>query len=48
MNEPVKPTPTQPTVAQERKPNDQGVISVQGYLRIFDPKTNKTILEGRA
>lgn len=33
---------------QPRRPNEQGVISVQGYFRISDPKTQQTIVEGRA
>jgi hypothetical protein len=31
-----------------KKPNETGSISVQAHMRIFDPKTNKTIVEGRA
>jgi hypothetical protein len=31
-----------------RKPNDTGTINVQGYFRVFDPKTQKTYVEGRA
>lgn len=34
--------------AKPRKPNEQGTISVQAHMRIFDPKTNKTFVEGRA
>lgn len=34
--------------AQSRKPNETGSISVQGHVRIFDPKTQKTYVEGRA
>jgi len=30
------------------KPNDQSSISVTGFVRIFDPKTNETIVETRA
>lgn len=35
-------------VAKPRKPNETGTISVQAHMRIFDPKTNKTFVEGRA
>lgn len=31
-----------------RKPNDTGTVNVQGYFRVFDPKTQKTYVEGRA
>lgn len=34
--------------AKPRKPNETGTISVQAHMRIFDPKTNKTFVEGRA
>jgi hypothetical protein len=34
--------------AQPRKPNETGSISVQGHMRIFDPQTQKTYVEGRA
>jgi hypothetical protein len=30
------------------RPNDQSSISVTGFVRIFDPKTNETIVETRA
>jgi len=31
-----------------RRPNETGTISVQAHMRIFDPKTLKTYVEGRA
>jgi len=36
--------------AQEKsqRPNETGSISVQAHMRIFDPKTQKTYVEGRA
>jgi hypothetical protein len=34
--------------AQSRRPNETGTISVQAHMRIFDPKTQKTYVEGRA
>jgi len=34
--------------AAPRRPNEHGTISVQGYFRVFDPKTQKTIVEGRS
>lgn len=39
-------TPVQPQ--QPRKPNETGVISVQGFVRIFDPNSNKVYVEKRA
>jgi hypothetical protein len=37
----------QPSPAPKR-PNETGAISVQGFLKIFDPKTNQVIVEKRA
>ena len=31
-----------------RRPNETGTISVQAHMRIFDPKNQKTYVEGRA
>lgn len=31
-----------------KKPNDTGTIHVEGFVRIFDPKTQETIVEKRA
>jgi len=41
---------TKPQAAQSvaRRPNETGSISVQAHMRIFDPKTQKTYVEGRA
>jgi len=33
---------------KSRKPNESGTIAVQAYMRIFDPKTQKTFVKGRA
>lgn len=33
---------------KSRKPNETGSVSVQAHMRIFDPKTQKTYVEGRA
>ena len=30
------------------RPNETGTVSVQAHMRIFDPKTQKTYVEGRA
>jgi hypothetical protein len=31
-----------------RRPNETGTVNVQGHFRVFDPKTQKTYVEGRA
>jgi hypothetical protein len=41
------PQPAQST-QPARKPNETGTISVQAHMRIYDPKTQKTFVEGRA
>lgn len=43
MTENVKPKADE----KQRKPNEKGSISVQAHMRIFDPKTQKTYVEGR-
>ena len=42
--------PTDPKLDAQpvRRPNETGSISVQAHFRIFDPNTQKTIVEGRA
>jgi hypothetical protein len=43
--------PNQPNAAQKpavKKPNETGSISVQGFIKIFDPKTNQVFVEKRA
>jgi hypothetical protein len=44
------PKVQQPTTAQKSpaRPNESGTISVQAHMRIFDPKTQQTFVEGRA
>lgn len=32
----------------ERRPNDQGTVIVQAHMKIFDPNTKQTFVEGRA
>jgi hypothetical protein len=31
-----------------KKPNEVGSISVEGFVKIFDPKTKETFVEKRA
>jgi hypothetical protein len=39
--------PQQPQTVQKR-PNDTGSISVEGFVRIFDPNTKEKFVEKRA
>lgn len=39
-----QPQPQQP----QKRPNESGSFSVEGFVRIFDPKTQETIVEKRA
>ena len=45
MTQNTQQNPAQPA---EKKPNDTGSISVEGHVRIFDPKTKETFVEKRA
>jgi hypothetical protein len=36
------------TQSGSKRPNETGTIRVEGFLRIFDPKTQQTFLETRA
>lgn len=38
----------EPEPVASKKPDDRGSVSVSGFVRIFDPKTNETIVETRA
>jgi hypothetical protein len=37
-----------PELTPATRPNDQSSININGFVRIFDPKTNETIVETRA
>jgi len=45
---PKQSTDTPQKTTPSRRPNETGSISVQAHMRIFDPKTQKTYVEGRA
>ena len=47
-NTPQDQNKPQATQSVARRPNETGTISVQAHMRIFDPKTQKTYVEGRA
>jgi hypothetical protein len=49
MNENNQPKPVVTNMPKPpKRPNDAGVISVQGHLRIFDPQSQKTLVEKQA
>lgn len=43
-----KNQPTTPIPQANKKPNDTGSVSVEGFIRIFDPKTQEVLVEKRA
>lgn len=49
MNEnTVTPPPNSTVKPQTRRPNEMGSISVQGFVRIFDPASKQVYVEKRA
>jgi len=42
-----KDTQTQPATTN-KKPNESGVINVEGFVKIFDPKNKEVFVEKRA
>jgi hypothetical protein len=42
-----QPQPNSAVTAPKR-PNETGSISVEGFIKIFDPKTQETFVEKRA
>jgi hypothetical protein len=45
-NQPTRGEPQ--TVQPQKKPNENGTISVEGFIKIFDPKTQEKFVEKRA
>lgn len=43
-----KPEPIVEEKAKESRPNENGAVHVEAFMRIFDPKTKETFVEGRA
>jgi hypothetical protein len=39
---------TQQQVTPEKRPNDTGSVSVDAFVKIFDPKTRKVFVEQKA
>jgi hypothetical protein len=49
MNDNMKTTQPQPVQnAASKRPNETGSISVEGFVRIFDPNTKEKFVEKRA
>ena len=47
-NQPVKQETMYVPMAQPKRPNETGSVSVTGFVKIFDPKTKETFVETRA
>lgn len=43
-----QPAQPKPSAAKPKRPNETGAIAVQGFVKIFDPKTKETFVEKRA
>lgn len=43
----IQEKPTQPPKPESR-PNEHGAISVEGFIKIWDPQTKKVLVEKRA
>jgi hypothetical protein len=41
-------TPATSAKPAPKRPNETGSISVEGFVKIFDPKTQETFVEKRA
>jgi len=49
MTENIMPNQKTPVpTTTPKRPNDTGSISVEGFIRIFDPATKKVFVEKRA
>lgn len=50
MNEKLEPVPkSESTVFKKQsKPNENGALYIEGFIRIFDPITQEVIVEKRA
>jgi len=42
------PKQSQPAAPTPKRPNERGTISVEGFVKIFDPKTKEKFVEKRA
>jgi hypothetical protein len=48
MTQNTTPTQQPANTPAQKKPNETGSISVEGHVRIFDPKTKEVYVEKRA
>lgn len=49
MTDNIMPTPPNPAAKPApKRPNETGSISVEGFIKIFDPETKKVFVEKRA
>lgn len=48
MTENSKNEPVQVQVTAPKKPNETGTISVEGFIKIYDPTTKEVYVEKRA
>ena len=48
MQKDTKNSAQKPATPQNNRPNETGSISVEGFIKIFDPKTKETFVEKRA
>jgi len=43
-----QPVQLKPTAPKPKRPNETSAIAVEGFVKIFDPKTKETFVEKRA
>jgi len=48
MNEKLEPIVQSAAVKKPTKPNENGALHIEGFIKIFDPNTEEVIVEKRA
>jgi len=43
-----RPAQNKPVAPKPKRPNETGAVSVEGFVKIFDPNTKKKFVEKRA
>jgi hypothetical protein len=43
-----KPVDNKSANSTAKRPNENGTVNVEGFIKIFDPKTKETFVEKRA
>ena len=43
-----QPAQTKPAAPKPKRPNETGAVSVEGFVKIFDPNTKENYVEKRA